>query len=84
MSFASAEEILAVTGCVQGAVAPLGLPEGVPVKRGDRVSRQSLAATLTAIAGSDGKLGHESTSSSSSVFMSLAGIIVLMVTKPGL
>lgn len=29
--FASAEEIQAVTGCVQGAVAPLGLPEDVPV-----------------------------------------------------
>ena len=30
-SFATAQEILAVTGCVQGAVAPLGLPETVPV-----------------------------------------------------
>ncbi len=29
--FASAEEIQEVTGCVQGAVAPLGLPEDVPV-----------------------------------------------------
>ena len=29
--FATAEEILSVTGCVQGAVTPLGLPEGVPV-----------------------------------------------------
>jgi prolyl-tRNA editing enzyme YbaK/EbsC (Cys-tRNA(Pro) deacylase)/Pyruvate/2-oxoacid:ferredoxin oxidoreductase delta subunit len=29
--FASAEEIQTVTGCVQGAVAPLGLPEDVPV-----------------------------------------------------
>ena len=29
--FASVEEIHAVTGCVQGAVAPLGLPEGVTV-----------------------------------------------------
>ena len=29
--FASAEEIQAVTGCVQGAIAPLGLPEDVPV-----------------------------------------------------
>ena len=31
LSFASSAEILAVTGCVQGAVAPLGLPEDVPV-----------------------------------------------------
>jgi prolyl-tRNA editing enzyme YbaK/EbsC (Cys-tRNA(Pro) deacylase) len=29
--FASREEILAVTGCVQGAVSPLGLPESLPV-----------------------------------------------------
>jgi Cys-tRNA(Pro) deacylase len=29
--FASAAEIEAITGCVQGAVAPLGLPEHVPV-----------------------------------------------------
>lgn len=31
LTFANAEEIRAVTGYVQGAVAPLGLPEGVPV-----------------------------------------------------
>jgi len=31
LSFAAAEEILAVTGCVQGAVASLGLPEGALV-----------------------------------------------------
>lgn len=31
LSFATAEEILAVTGCVQGAVTPLGLPPDVPV-----------------------------------------------------
>lgn len=31
LSFASQEEILAVTGFQQGAVAPLGLPEGIPV-----------------------------------------------------
>ncbi len=29
--FASDEEIQAITGCVQGAVAPLGLPKDVPV-----------------------------------------------------
>jgi Cys-tRNA(Pro) deacylase len=31
LSFASADEIETVTGYVQGAVAPLGLPEDVPV-----------------------------------------------------
>lgn len=31
LTFASAEEILAVTGCPQGAVAPVGLPDSVPV-----------------------------------------------------
>jgi len=31
LHFANAQEILAVTGCVQGAVSPLGLPEDVPV-----------------------------------------------------
>jgi Cys-tRNA(Pro)/Cys-tRNA(Cys) deacylase len=31
LQFASAETILEVTGCIQGAVAPLGLPHTVPV-----------------------------------------------------
>lgn len=31
LHFANAQEILAVTGCVQGALSPLGLPEDVPV-----------------------------------------------------
>lgn len=31
LHFASPEEILAVTGCVMGAVSPVGLPDGVPV-----------------------------------------------------
>jgi len=31
LNFASAGEILCLTGCVQGAVAPVGLPAGVPV-----------------------------------------------------
>lgn len=31
LSFATAEEIEEVTGCVQGAVAPLGLPNNVPL-----------------------------------------------------
>jgi prolyl-tRNA editing enzyme YbaK/EbsC (Cys-tRNA(Pro) deacylase) len=39
LSFATAEEILAMTGCVQGAVAPLGLPEGVPVIFDEAVAR---------------------------------------------
>lgn len=39
MSFASAEEIRAVTGYVQGAVAPLCLPDGVPVVMDEAFSR---------------------------------------------
>jgi len=31
LSFANAQQIEAVTGCVQGAVTPLGLPDDVPV-----------------------------------------------------
>ncbi len=31
LSFADASEIREITGCVQGAVAPLGLPDHVPV-----------------------------------------------------
>jgi prolyl-tRNA editing enzyme YbaK/EbsC (Cys-tRNA(Pro) deacylase) len=31
LQFAKAKEIEAITSCVQGAVAPLGLPDGVPV-----------------------------------------------------
>lgn len=31
LSFASAEEINAITGFVQGAVAPVGLPEDIPI-----------------------------------------------------
>ena len=30
LHFASGDEILAVTGCVQGAVSPIGLADGVP------------------------------------------------------
>jgi prolyl-tRNA editing enzyme YbaK/EbsC (Cys-tRNA(Pro) deacylase) len=37
--FASAEEVLAVTGCVQGAVAPLGLPPDVPVLFDEAIAR---------------------------------------------
>ena len=39
LSFASTAEILAVTGCVRGAVAPLGLPEDVPVIFDEGISR---------------------------------------------
>jgi len=38
--FASAEEIQTVTGCVQGAVAPLFLPEDVPVIFDEAVALQ--------------------------------------------
>ena len=31
LSFATAQEIQAVTGCVLGAIAPIGLPDNVPV-----------------------------------------------------
>lgn len=39
LSFASAEEIRAVTGFVQGAVAPLGLPDAVPVIFDEAIAR---------------------------------------------
>ncbi len=39
LSFATAEEILSVTGCVQGAVAPLGLPDSVPVIFDEAITR---------------------------------------------
>lgn len=38
--FANAEEILTITDCVQGAVAPLGLPDHVPVIFDQAVARQ--------------------------------------------
>jgi len=38
--FATAEEILAVTGCVQGAVTPLGLPRDVPVIFDEGIARR--------------------------------------------
>jgi prolyl-tRNA editing enzyme YbaK/EbsC (Cys-tRNA(Pro) deacylase) len=31
LSFTSSAEVLAITGCVQGAVAPLGLPPDIPL-----------------------------------------------------
>jgi len=57
--FASADEIQAITGCVQGAVAPLGLPANVPaifdvaianrdrvnISSGDPMAGLELAAT---------------------------------------
>ncbi len=39
LSFATTEEILAVTGCVQGAVTPLGLPAQVPVILDEAIAR---------------------------------------------
>jgi prolyl-tRNA editing enzyme YbaK/EbsC (Cys-tRNA(Pro) deacylase) len=39
LHFAGAEEILAVTGCVQGAVTPLRLPDGVPVVFDEAIGR---------------------------------------------
>ncbi len=39
LSFATAEEILSVTGCVQGAVAPLGLHDSVPVIFDEAIAR---------------------------------------------
>ncbi len=39
LHFASAEEIQAVTGCVQGAVAPIGLPADVPVIFDEAIGR---------------------------------------------
>lgn len=39
LSFATAEEIRAVAGFVQGAVAPLGLPDDVPVIFDEAIAR---------------------------------------------
>jgi prolyl-tRNA editing enzyme YbaK/EbsC (Cys-tRNA(Pro) deacylase) len=39
LHFASADEILTVTGCVQGAVAPIGLPDDVPVLFDEAIGR---------------------------------------------
>lgn len=41
LSFASADEIRSVTGCVQGAVAPLGLPASVRVIFDAAIARQA-------------------------------------------
>jgi len=47
LHFASAEEIAAVTGCVQGAVAPLGLPEDVPVIFDEAIGKLARCNTST-------------------------------------
>ena len=39
LHFADADEIVAVTGCVQGAVAPIGLPDDLPVLFDDDIAR---------------------------------------------
>ncbi len=41
LSFASAQEVETVTGCVQGAVAPLALPDGLPVIFDEAIARQA-------------------------------------------
>ncbi len=55
LSFATAEEILTVTGCVQGAVAPLGLPDNVPVIFDEAIAR----CTKVNISGGDPMVGLE-------------------------
>ena len=47
LHFASAEEIQAVTGCVQGAVAPVGLPDDVPVIFDEAIGRLARCNTST-------------------------------------
>jgi prolyl-tRNA editing enzyme YbaK/EbsC (Cys-tRNA(Pro) deacylase) len=39
LHFASADAVLAVTGCVQGAVSPIGLPDDVPVIFDEAIGR---------------------------------------------
>ena len=39
LHFAGADEILALTGCVQGAVTPIGLPDDIPVIFDDTISQ---------------------------------------------
>lgn len=39
LHFASADEIQVVTGCVQGAVSPIGLPDDVPVIFDEAIGR---------------------------------------------
>ena len=49
LHFASADEILAVTGCVQGAVTPIGLPDDVPVIFDKAIGRLAPATSAAAI-----------------------------------
>jgi Cys-tRNA(Pro)/Cys-tRNA(Cys) deacylase len=39
LHFAGADEILTVTGCVQGAVSPIGLPDAVPMLFDETISQ---------------------------------------------
>ena len=39
LSFANAQEITAITGYVQGAVAPLGLPQNIPIIFDEAIAR---------------------------------------------
>ena len=47
LHFASAEEILDVTSCVQGAIAPVGLPDDVPVIFDEAIGRLARCNTST-------------------------------------
>jgi Cys-tRNA(Pro)/Cys-tRNA(Cys) deacylase len=55
LHFASPQEILAVTGCPMGAVAPVGLPEGVPVLFDEAI----VACSRVSISSGDPMLGLE-------------------------
>jgi Ala-tRNA(Pro) deacylase len=55
LTFASAEEIQALTGYVQGAVAPLCLPDGVPVIFDEAIAR----CTRVSISSGDPMAGLE-------------------------
>jgi len=55
LSFATADEVRAVTGCVQGAVAPLNLPPEVPVVFDEAIGR----CAKVSISSGDPMLGLE-------------------------
>jgi Cys-tRNA(Pro)/Cys-tRNA(Cys) deacylase len=55
LHFASPDEILAVTGCPMGAVAPVGLPEDVPVLFDEAI----VACARVSISSGDPLLGLE-------------------------
>ena len=55
LHFASPDEILTVTGCPMGAVAPVGMPEGVPVLFDEAIA----ACPKVSISSGDPMLGLE-------------------------